>query len=78
MSRPVLLDEGVTCLYIQHNNLYLMALTRCNANAAAILLFLHRLVGVLEHYFTNLEEESLRDNFVVVYELASVAGKEAL
>ena len=47
VTRPVLQDEGVTCLYVQHNNLYLLALTRCNTNAAALLLFLHRLVGVL-------------------------------
>lgn len=35
----------------------------------SILLFLHRLVEVFTEYFRELEEESLRDNFVVVYEL---------
>jgi AP-1 complex subunit mu len=35
----------------------------------AILLFLHRLVDVFTEYFRELEEESLRDNFVIVYEL---------
>lgn len=33
------------------------------------LLFLHKLVEVFTEYFRQLEEESLRDNFVVVYEL---------
>lgn len=33
------------------------------------LLFLHKLVEVFTEYFRELEEESLRDNFVVVYEL---------
>ncbi|KAJ1422823.1 Longin-like domain superfamily [Sesbania bispinosa] len=28
--------------------------------------FLHRIVDVFKHYFEELEEESLRDNFVVV------------
>ncbi|GAQ82897.1 adaptor complexes medium subunit family domain containing protein [Klebsormidium nitens] len=68
-NNPVVFDDGVTYMYIQHNNLYLMAVSRQNANAASLLLFLHRIVDVFKHYFEELEEESLRDNFVVVYEL---------
>ncbi|GBG85633.1 hypothetical protein CBR_g40361 [Chara braunii] len=66
---PVIFDDGVTYLFIQHNNLYLMTATRQNCNATSMLLFLHRVVDVFKHYFEELEEESLRDNFVVVYEL---------
>jgi Clathrin adaptor complex small chain len=62
-------DEGVTYLYIQYSNLYLLAVTRNNTNATAILAFLHSLLEVFKHYFTELEEESLRDNFVIAYEL---------
>lgn len=46
-----------------------LALSRRNSNAAEILLFLHKLAGVLEEYFKHLEEESIRDNFVILYEL---------
>jgi len=67
--RPVLFDDGVTYTYVQHNNLYVMACATTNVNAAAILLFLHRLCGVFEEYFNELDEEVLRDNFVIVYEL---------
>jgi AP-1 complex subunit mu len=56
-------------LYIRHNNLYLLALTKRNTNAAEILLFLHKIVEVFTEYFKELEEESIRDNFVVIYEL---------
>ncbi|KAK0586678.1 hypothetical protein LWI29_010572 [Acer saccharum] len=66
---PVVYDSGVTYMFIQHNNVYLMAASRQNCNAASLLLFLHRLVDVFKYYFEELEEESLRDNFVVVYEL---------
>lgn len=66
---PVILDEGVTYLYLQVANLYLVAVTRANVNAASVMVFLHRLVDVFKHYFQQLEEESLRDNFVIVYEL---------
>ncbi|KAF3673994.1 AP-1 complex subunit mu-1 [Capsicum annuum] len=66
---PVAYDNGVTYMFIQHNNVYLMTASRQNCNAASLLLFLHRVVDVFKHYFEELEEESLRDNFVVVYEL---------
>ena len=56
-------------MYIKYNNLYIMAVTERNSNAAMILLFLYRLVEVLKDYFRELEEESIRDNFVITYEL---------
>ena len=80
----------LTCqyLYIQHSNLYLLALTKRNSNAVEIILFLHTIVQVppsaclpnflhtvdtdvkvMIEYFKELEEESIRDNFVVIYEL---------
>jgi AP-1 complex subunit mu len=66
---PVLHDEGVTYIYLQHSNVYLLAVTRQNVNATAVMVFLHRLVDVFKHYFEEVEEESIRDNFVTVYEL---------
>mmetsp|Transcript_20293 Transcript_20293/g.24260 ORF Transcript_20293/g.24260 Transcript_20293/m.24260 type:complete len:434 (+) Transcript_20293:455-1756(+) len=66
---PTFIENDVSYAYVQHNNLYLLAVTRSNANAMAMLTFLHRLVGVFTHYFRELEEESLRDNFVICYEL---------
>jgi AP-1 complex subunit mu len=44
-------------------------LTKRNTNAAEILLFLHKIVEVFTEYFKELEEESIRDNFVIIYEL---------
>ncbi|OIT02222.1 PREDICTED: AP-1 complex subunit mu-2-like [Nicotiana attenuata] len=66
---PVCYENGINYMFIQHNNIYLMAASRQNSNAASLLFFLHRVVDVFKHYFEELEEESLRDNFVVVYEL---------
>lgn len=66
---PVMHDDGVTYIYLQISNLYLLAVTRSNVNVASVLVFLHRLVDVFKHYFQQFEEESLRDNFVIVYEL---------
>ncbi|CAG8483955.1 611_t:CDS:2 [Funneliformis caledonium] len=66
---PCFTHEGVNYLYIRHNNLYLLALTKKNSNATTILLFLHKLTEVFTEYFKELEEESIRDNFVIIYEL---------
>ena len=46
-----------------------LAMSKRNSNAAEIILFLHRLTAVLVEYFKELEEESIRDNFVIIYEL---------
>lgn len=45
-ERPVWLEHGTTYVYIKYNNLYIMAVTQRNSNAAMILLFLYRLVEV--------------------------------
>ena len=67
--RPVFTDEGITYVYIKCNNLLLLAVTKRNSNVALVLFFLNRLTQVFKDYFGELEEESIRDNFVVVYEL---------
>lgn len=60
---------GETFVYIQHNNLYLCAVTCKNSNVALIVTFLYKLASVFRDYFGTLEEESIRDNFVCIYEL---------
>jgi hypothetical protein len=40
-----------------------------NADAAMMLLFLYKLIQVLVSYFNRLEEESIKDNFIIIYEL---------
>ncbi len=115
-ATPVLLDVdgALSFVYVQYSNLYLLAVARSNINAAAVLVFLHKLIDIFKHYFhevrcaegrgagciwtpfcglllqapllapnrpaacpkpplpptlPQLEEESLRDNFVIAYEL---------
>lgn len=67
--RPVFTEDGITYVYIKMNNLLFLAVTKRNSNIALILFFLYKLTGVFKDYFGELEEESIRDNFVVVYEL---------
>lgn len=67
--KPFMNHQGINYIYINHNNLYVCALTRKNDNVMAIIVFLSKLIEVLTEYFKVLEEESIRDNFVIIYEL---------
>lgn len=60
---------GETFVYIQQNNLYVCAVTLKNSNVALIVTFLYKLSSVFRDYFGTFEEESIRDNFVCIYEL---------
>lgn len=66
---PILTANGVTFCYVKHMNLYLVAATKRNANVAMSFVFLHKCIEVFQTYFTEMEEESVRDNFVIIYEL---------
>ncbi|CAM9945926.1 unnamed protein product [Phaeothamnion confervicola] len=68
-QRPVFTEEGYTFVYIKYNNLLLLTVTKRNSNVALMLVYLYKLVDVFKDYFGELEEESIRDNFVIIYEL---------
>lgn len=44
-------------------------LVRCNASAALVFEFLYRFVNISRSYFGKLDEESVKSNFVLIYEL---------
>lgn len=52
---PILLTGECTFAYIKHNNLYIVSITRMNANIALVFAFLHKVVQVrwtyLKKYF---------------------------
>ena len=69
LLKPVLTDKDVTFIWIRVNNIYIVAVAKGNPNVALVLTFLYKLKNVFESYFKELEDESLRDNFVITYEL---------
>jgi AP-1 complex subunit mu len=66
---PIFEVDGKTDIHIKHNNLYFVAVTEMNSDAMMVLNFLYKLVEVFKEYFKQVEEESIRDNFVITYEL---------
>uniref|UniRef100_A0A2K5C6A8 AP-1 complex subunit mu-1 n=1 Tax=Aotus nancymaae TaxID=37293 RepID=A0A2K5C6A8_AOTNA len=69
MLSPILAHGGVRFMWIKHNNLYLVATSKKNACVSLVFSFLYKVVQVFSEYFKELEEESIRDNFVIIYEL---------
>lgn len=67
--KPIFTEGGVSYVYVRHEDLYLVALTKRNANAMMVLQYLYGMIEVFTSYFGHLDEESIRDNFVIVYEL---------
>ena len=55
--------------HMRRNNVWIVAATRQNVNAALVFEFLNKFVSVLESYFTRITEESVKNNFVLIYEL---------
>jgi len=60
---------GETFVYVKHNNLYLCSVTCKNSNTVLMLTYLYQLTALFQDYFSTLNEESIRDNFVIIYEL---------
>ncbi|EON65955.1 hypothetical protein W97_05197 [Coniosporium apollinis CBS 100218] len=66
---PILTLGSTTFSHVKHDNIYVVAVTKGNANAALVFEFLGRLVQLGRSYFGKFDEEAVKNNFVLVYEL---------
>lgn len=67
---PVKRIDKTHFLYIRHRNMFFVAVTTANANAALIFQFLMAMVDIFKGYFgEEFDEGKVRDNFTLVYEL---------
>mmetsp|Transcript_38432 Transcript_38432/g.76984 ORF Transcript_38432/g.76984 Transcript_38432/m.76984 type:complete len:427 (-) Transcript_38432:427-1707(-) len=67
---PVQIFEKASFFHVRSSNVYLVAATRENVNAAMVFQFLFALVDVFKGYFGgDFNEDAVRDNFPLVYEL---------
>jgi len=69
LIKPVFTDRDITYIWIRVNNIYMVSVAKGNPNVAMVLTFLYKIRDVFVSYFKELEDESLRDNFVITYEL---------
>lgn len=66
---PILTLGSTTFSHIKHENIYLVAVTKSNTNAALVFEFLYRLITLGKGYFGKFDEEAVKNNFVLIYEL---------
>ena len=63
------LDKTHFC-YSRAGDVYVVAVTRHNANPSLVFQFLFKMIEVFRAYFGgNFDEENIRNNFVLIYEL---------
>ncbi|GHJ85483.1 hypothetical protein NliqN6_1885 [Naganishia liquefaciens] len=66
---PIITLGSTSFFHVRVNNVYVLAVTKCNANAALVFEFLYRFVSISRSYFGKLDEEAVKSNFVLIYEL---------
>ncbi|KZZ96348.1 AP-2 complex subunit mu-1 [Ascosphaera apis ARSEF 7405] len=66
---PILTLGSTTFSHVKHENLFIVAVTKSNVNAALVFEFLYRFVHLGKGYFGKLDEEAVKNNFVLIYEL---------
>lgn len=66
---PVLATPKWYLIHIQHQGLFFLAVVKNDTPPLLVLEFLHRVVEVFGHYMSEVTEESIKDKFVVVYQV---------
>jgi len=68
--KPILVAKDKTSFFhTRVNNLIFLAVCNTNANAMMVFAFLFKFIQILKDYFKEVEEESIRDNFVLIHEI---------
>ncbi|KIY70431.1 clathrin adaptor, mu subunit [Cylindrobasidium torrendii FP15055 ss-10] len=66
---PIITLGSTSFFHVRVNNLYVVAVTKTNANAALVFEFCYRFINICKSYFGKIDEESIKNNFVLIYEL---------
>lgn len=66
---PIFNLDGVSYIFIKKNGLYFVATTGSNVSPCAVVELLSKMAKVFKDFCGILNEESIRKNFVLVYEL---------
>ncbi|KAJ1681770.1 hypothetical protein LUZ63_023006 [Rhynchospora breviuscula] len=67
---PIITLGSTSFFHVRHENLYIVAVTKCNANAALVFEFCYRVISIGRSYFgAKFDEEAVKNNFVLIYEL---------
>lgn len=68
-ATPIFNVEGINYLFLKRQSVYLVATTRFSKSPLLILELLIQVANVIQDFCGNLTEESIRKNFVLIYEI---------
>ncbi|KII88234.1 hypothetical protein PLICRDRAFT_111130, partial [Plicaturopsis crispa FD-325 SS-3] len=66
---PIITLGSTSFFHVRINNLYVVAVTKNNANAALVFEYCYRFINIAKAYFGKIDEEAIKNNFVLIYEL---------
>ncbi|KAJ3202694.1 hypothetical protein HDU67_000355 [Dinochytrium kinnereticum] len=66
---PITTISSTAFFHVKHENIYLVAVTKQNANAALMFEFLYKAVDLGRSYFGKFDEDAVKNNFTLIYEL---------
>lgn len=66
---PVTNIARTSFFHVKRGSIWLCAVARTNVNAVMVFQFLHRMLDVMGQYFGKVNEENIKNNFVLIYEL---------
>jgi hypothetical protein len=68
---PVLQHPRYYLVHIQYKGIFFVGVVQWETPPLFVLDFLHRVLDVFKSYFEDVTEESLKENFTVVYQVSS-------
>eukprot|EP00158_Paraphelidium_tribonemae_P001898 Partr_v1_DN24926_c0_g1_i2_m45207 putative intracellular protein transport-related protein len=66
---PINTHSNQTFYHVRCENLFVSVVSKDNPNVAMIFEFLHKFIAIGKAYFSKFDEESVKSNFVLIYEL---------
>jgi len=66
---PIKCLGPTSLLHVRHGEIYVLAVTNQNVDCCLIFEVLRKMVNIFKAYFGKFDEEHIRDNFVLIYEL---------
>ncbi|KAJ3332539.1 hypothetical protein HDU76_013915 [Blyttiomyces sp. JEL0837] len=66
---PITTIGSTAFFHHKHENIYLVAVSKTNANASLVFEFLYKAVDLGRSYFGKFDEEAVKNNFTLIYEL---------
>ncbi|KAI9151154.1 clathrin associated protein complex medium subunit [Blastocladiella emersonii ATCC 22665] len=66
---PVTVVGNLSFFHVKHENIYVVAAARTNVNVAVAFEFCNKLIALGESYFGKFNEDAVKANFTLIYEL---------